>query len=364
MNLFKSNKSAVKNGCKYRFILGIVMAVLCIGIIFWFMLKIPVRVVKSMQEIIAYTEGCEVAEGNIRNVEHIYVENSGNKKYDYSLYSAGITYTDQQGTEHNFVSQYYKKKLKYPGKVKVIYDPENPEKQDIAYFEIAVLRYAPYHLNPDLGGAIVSCVIYLFFAAIPFGVAWECYMECRPDKNSKDKLKMENEQNTTESKESKSQTRKEKASERKNDWEMILITRFAALFIIIVLCGINWLWGINIIPFLTYEVTATVDNVEFYKYRDTSDGYVEEYKYEVSYVTQDGEERMGRLYTDGKKYKKGDEMKIVCWDGIKDGIDVSSPSSYKEYVSFVWIFMSIAVGLHVLACLSYYLSYKTLHKPY
>ncbi len=165
-------------------VLGIVMAVIGI-VILWFMIKIPIRIVKNMQEIIAYTDGCEVVEGNVRYVTSKYIEHSGKERYSYSLYSAGITYTDQEGTEHNFVSQYYRKKLKYPGKVKVIYDPMNPEKQDIAYFEIAVLRYAPYHLKPYLGNAMVSCAIYLFFAAIPLYVAWECYMECMPDKKNK-----------------------------------------------------------------------------------------------------------------------------------------------------------------------------------
>ncbi len=335
---------------------GIVMAVIGIaGLLL--ILKIPVRIVKEMQEIIAYTEGCEVAEGNIRYVERIYVENSGRDRYSYSLYSAGITYTDQQGIEHNFVSEFYDKKLKYPGKVKVIYDPENPEKLDIAYFEIGVFRYAPYHLNPKLGNAIISCMISLFFDMIPLYVAWECYTECKPDKNKEDKPKVENKKN-------KRQIRKEKALERKSDWEMIQITRIFALVVTIGLCGVSFLTGINIIPSLTYEVTATADNVEFCRYRDTSDGYVEEYKYEVSYVTQDGEERMGRLHTEGNKYKEGDEIKIVCWNGIRDGIEVSTPSSYRKYVSFVWIFMSIAVGLPVLACVSYYCSYKTLHKPY
>ncbi len=318
-------------------------------------LKIPVRIVKEMQEIIAYTEGCEVADGKIRYVKKIYVENSGRKRYSYSLYSAGITYTDKQGTEHNFVSEFYDKKLKFPGKVKVIYDPGNPEKQDVAYFEIGVFRYAPYHLNPKLGSAIISCIILLFFDMFPVPIAWECYMEYKLDKDEKNK---------TEAKKSKNQIQREKLSERKSDWKMILLSRFFAIFVLIVMLVISLSNGINIIPFLTYEVTATADNVEFCRYSDTADGYVEEYKYEVSYVTEDGEERKGRLHTDGKKYKKGDKIKIVCWNGIRDGIEVSTPASYKKYVSFVWIFMSIAVGIHVLACVSYYCSYKTLHKPY
>lgn len=91
-------------------LLGIVMAVIGIaGLLL--ILRIPVRIINDMQEIIAYTEGCEVAEGNIRYVEKMYVENSGSKRYSYSLYSAGITYTDQQGIEHNFVSEFYDKNI-------------------------------------------------------------------------------------------------------------------------------------------------------------------------------------------------------------------------------------------------------------
>ena len=41
-------------------------------------------------------------------------ENSGPKRYSYSLDSAGITYTDQQGIEHNFVSEFYNKTLHKP----------------------------------------------------------------------------------------------------------------------------------------------------------------------------------------------------------------------------------------------------------
>jgi len=335
-------------------VLGIVMAVLVI-VILWFMIKIPIRIVKNMQEIITYTDGCEVAEGNVCYVTRKYIDHSGKPRYSYSLYSGGITYTDQEGTEHNFVSQYYKKKLKHPGKVKVIYDPKNPEKQDIAYFEIAVLRYAPYHLNPELGNAMLSCVIYLFFAAFPFYVAWECYMECMADKKNKAT-------ETAEHKKSKKERRKAKELERKTDWELIQISGIFTAVVIIAFVSISSVKGININPLITDTVTATVDNIEFYKNKDKRDGYVEEYQYEVSYVTQDGEERAGRLYTEGKKYKVGEEVDIVCWKGIRDDIEVFTPSQYKRYVSFVWIFVLISFCIHILTCISYYLTYKTLHK--
>lgn len=337
-------------------VLGIVMAVLGIGIL-WCMIKIPIRIVKNMQEIITYTEGCEVAEGNVCYVARKYINHSGKPRYSYSLYSGGITYTDQEGTEHKFVSQYYKKKLKHPGKVKVIYDPENPGKQDIAYFEIGVLRYAPYHLNPDLGAAILSCAIFLFFAAIPLYVAWECYMECMADKMNKATVTAESK------KERKRERQKAKKLERKTDWELIQISGILTAVVTIVLVTVSSIKGININPFITDTVTATVDHVEFYENKDKSDGYVKEYKYEVSYVTQDGEERTGRLYTEGNKHKVGEEIEIVCWKGIRDDIEVSTPSQYKKYVSFVWIFVLGSFCIHILTCISYYLTYKTLHKP-
>ncbi len=339
-------------------VLGIVMAVLGI-VILWFMIKIPIRIVKNMQEIITYTDGCEVAEGNVHYVTRKYIDHRGKSRYSYSLYSGSITYTDQEGTEHNFVSRYYKKKLKYPGKVKVIYDPENPEKQDIAYFEIAVLRYAPYHLNPYLGNAMISCVIYLFFAAIPFFVAWECYMECVPDKKNKTTETAEHEKSK---KERQREKRKAKKLERKTDWELIQISGIFAAMVTIAMLSISFINGINLNPFITDTVTATVDHVEFYKNKDKGDGYVEEYRHKVSYVTQDGKERAGRLYTEGNKYKVGEEVQIVCWKGIRDDIDVSTPSQYKRYVSFVWIFVLISFCIHILLCISYYLTYKTLHK--
>ena len=71
-------------------VLGILMAVLTI-VILWFMIKIPIRIVKNMQEIITYTDGCEVAEGNVRYVTRRYIENSGSSRYSYSLYSGSIT---------------------------------------------------------------------------------------------------------------------------------------------------------------------------------------------------------------------------------------------------------------------------------
>lgn len=336
-------------------VLGIVMAVLTI-VILWFMIKIPIRIVKNMQEIITYTDGCEVAEGNVRYVTSKYIENSGKSRYSYSLYSGNITYTDQEGTAHSFDSQYYKKKLKYPGKVKVIYDPNNPEKQDIAYFEIGVLRYAPYHLNPNLGNAMISCVMYLFFAAIPFYGAWECYMECVPDKKKKTT-------ETAEYKKSKKERQKAKELERKTDWEMIQISGIFVAVVTIALVSISFIKGININPFITDTATATADHVEFFRNRDKGDGYVEEYRYEVSYVTQDDEERTGLLYTEGKKYKVGEEVEIVCWKGIRDDIEVCTPAKYKRYVSFVWIFISITFCMHILTWISYYLTHKTLHKP-
>lgn len=336
-------------------VLGIVMAVLAI-VILWFMIKIPIRIVKNMQEIITYTDGCEVAEGNVCYVTSKYIEHSGKPRDSYSLYSGSITYTDQEGTEHNFVSQYYRKKLEYPGKVKVIYDPKNPEKQDIAYFEIAVLRYAPYHLNPNLGNAMVSCVIYLFFAAIPFYVAWECYMECMPDKRKKTT-------ETAEHKKSKKERQGERQKAKKTDWELIQISGIFAAVVMIALVSISFIKGININPFITDTVTATVDHVELYRNRDKGDGYEEEYQYEVSYVTQDGEERTGCLYTEGKKYNVDEEVEIVCWKGIRGDIEVFTPAQYKRYVFFVWIFMSVTFCIHILTWISYYLTHKTLHKP-
>lgn len=346
-------KRKIRNG-----VLGIVMAVLGI-VILCFMIKIPIRIVKNMQEILTYTDGCEVAEGNVCYVTRKYIDHRGKSRYSYSVYSGSITYTDQEGTEHNFVSRYYKKKLEYPGKVKVIYDPENPEKQDIAYFEIAVLRYAPYHLNPNLGNAMISCVIYLFFAAIPLYVAWECYTVCMADKKH-------NATGTAEHKKSKKERQREKRKakklERKTDWELILISGIFAAMVTITMLSISFIKGININPFITDTVTATVDHVEFYKNKDKRDGYVEEYRYRVSYVTQDGEEKAGRLYTEGNKYKVGEEVEMVCWKGIRDDIEVSTPSQYKKYVFFVWIFMSITFCIHILTCISYYLKYKTLHR--
>ncbi len=62
-------------------VLGIVMALLAI-VILWFMIKIPIRIVKNMQEIINYTDGCEVAEGKVRYVTRKYIEHSGKKNHE------------------------------------------------------------------------------------------------------------------------------------------------------------------------------------------------------------------------------------------------------------------------------------------
>ncbi len=207
---------------------------------------------------------------------------------------------------------------------------------------------------------MVSCVIYLFFAAIPLSVVWECYTECVPDKKNK---ATETAEHKKSKKERKRERRKAKELERKTDWELIQISGIFAAMVTIAMLSISFIKGININPFITDTVTATVDHVEFYKNTDKGDGYVEEYRYEVSYVTQDGEERAGRLHTEGKKYNAGEEVEIVCWKGIRNDIDVSTPSQYKRYVFFVWIFMSVTFCIHILTCISYYLTHKTLHKP-
>ena len=54
-------------------------------------------IVNNMQEIITCTEGCEITEGNVNYVTSKYIENTSKSRYSYSLYSAGIIYTDQRG---------------------------------------------------------------------------------------------------------------------------------------------------------------------------------------------------------------------------------------------------------------------------
>lgn len=125
----------------------------------------------------------EVAEGIVSNVtvHKFYSDRRAGQIPDFipdKKYSAEVSYTDRSGIIHQFRILRVDKKLVSGKGIKVVYDPAEKANADIAYFDVWVQSYVPYHLNTFtlFDGIIlgVSILIIILHGELLWGTLTEC----------------------------------------------------------------------------------------------------------------------------------------------------------------------------------------------
>lgn len=132
----------------------------------FFAVLLVTRGIKERIEIAQKAPAYEVVEGEILSVDvkKYYSNRTKSSRIPDKKYIAVISYIDEMGQSQQLRTSEVDKKLKVGKKVKVVYNPEDEEDADIAYFDILVFSYVPCYLKSFKWYGIIL-IIMLFLVA-------------------------------------------------------------------------------------------------------------------------------------------------------------------------------------------------------